>query len=258
MLVIGDETKHRGMPWMTLFLVVVNVLAFAVQVKLGMWFTYGYSLVPAEITTGVDLTEVAPTKITEQVQDARGIIRYHHRFLYVPQTPGPEPIYLTLLTSMFMHAGGLHLIGNLWFLIIFGRNVELAMGRILFLLFYLTSGLAGGLAHVLLLPDSVLPYLGASAAISGVLGAYFFLFPINNVKVWLVFCVIEIPAFIFLGLWVLLQYVNTIEAVTSTEQVVHTGIAYWAHLGGFLAGIAFLLILLLILKTSAAVARSPG
>jgi membrane associated rhomboid family serine protease len=140
-----------------------------------------------------------------------------------------------------------HLIGNMWFLLIFGRNVELAMRQGLFLGFYFTCGVMSGLADVLVSPTSVVPYLGASGAISGVMGAYFFIFPLNKIKVWFGWVwVFELPTFIVVGLWFLIQYASTALAITFGD--VHTGIAYWSHVAGFLTGIAFILITLAILK----------
>jgi len=253
MFILGDETKHRGLPWVTLILVVINVAVFALQLAIGEPFTRGFSLVPAEVTTGKDLTHPASMKIKEAYRDRYpgrdyGKVKYRDRVVQVPQATGPFPIQLTLLTSMFMHGGWLHLIGNMWFLLIFGRNVELAMRHGLFLAFYLTCGMVAGLADVIVAPDSVVPYLGASGAISGVMGAYLFIFPLNKIKCWFGFYwgVIELPTFVVVGFWFVVQYVSTFASITAGQ--IHSGVAYWSHLGGFLAGIAFVLITLAVLK----------
>jgi membrane associated rhomboid family serine protease len=248
MFILGDETKHRGIPWITGGLVLVNLAVFLLQLAIGEAFTRGYSLVPAEIVSGKDLTKPAPLKIKEIVRDRYSRrLRYEEVTVMVPQARGPRPIQLTLLTSMFMHGSWLHLIGNIWFLLVFGRNVELAMGRQLFVWFYLTCGVVSGLADVLVSASSVVPYLGASGAISGIMGAYFFIYPLNKIKVWLAyFYVVEAPTFVVIGLWFLIQYFSTVFAVTSGQ--IHTGTAYWSHIGGFITGIAFILVTLAILK----------
>lgn len=254
MLILADETKHKGFPWVTASLVVANVLVFLLQIAIGDPFTRGFALVPAEIVTGKDLVKPAPMKLKVPYRDhfpgpTYGKVRYIEETVMVPQARGPRPVQLTLLTSMFMHGGWIHLIGNMWFLLIFGRNVELAMGRQLFIFFYFTCGLVSGFADVLVDPHSVVPYLGASGAISGVMGAYFFIFPLNRVKVLISWYVVELPSFVVVGLWFLMQYLSTVSAVTSGQ--IHTGVAYWSHIGGFLTGIAFILTTLAILKWQA-------
>lgn len=138
-----------------------------------------------------------------------------------------------MLTSIFLHGGWLHLIGNLWFLWIFGNNVEDSMGRGRFVVFYLLAGLAAAGAHIVSDPSSVMPMVGASGAISGVMGGYLVLFPRARVRTLLVLVifatVIEVPAFVYLGYWFLLQLV-------SSGAVASAGVAFWAHIGGFAAG----------------------
>jgi hypothetical protein len=155
-----------------------------------------------------------------------------------------NPLALTALfgpmfTSMFLHAGFLHIIGNLWFLYIFGDNVEDALGRGRYLLLYLASGVAACLTQLLFAPTSPVPMIGASGAIAGVMGAYFFLFPQARVLTFVVlllfFTVWEIPAYIFLGFWFLMQF---LMGTTSLERASLGGVAFWAHVGGFVTGIA--------------------
>jgi membrane associated rhomboid family serine protease len=150
------------------------------------------------------------------------------------------PIWLTLLTSIFMHGGWLHIGGNMLFLFIFGDNIERAYGHVKYVVFYLVCGIIASLAHVLSQPDSIIPSLGASGAISGVLAAYLVLFPTNRVKVLLTLGFvllrpIMVPAVVMIGLWALLQFVNGLGAIAVTGQT--TGVAYWAHIGGFIAGL---------------------
>jgi membrane associated rhomboid family serine protease len=258
MLILGVEHNPKGeMPWVTWTLIGVNLLAFGIQVRVGDPINYGFSLVPAEITSGKDL--VKPQKIKVKVPvpvdprtRARGRVRHQEHWVSIPQHPGPFPIHLTLLTSMFLHGGWLHLIGNMWFLFVFGGQIENALRPGLYLAFYLFCGVAAGLAHVLSDPHSVIPCLGASGAISGVMGAYFRLFPHHKVKLWFGWAIgiIEVPAAAVLGVWFLLQYTSGEAAVTSGE--VQGGVAYWAHIGGFVAGLGFVALLILYLKARAA------
>ncbi len=152
---------------------------------------------------------------------------------------GRGPVWYTPLTSMFLHGGWGHLIGNMWFLWLFGNNVEDSMGRLGFFTFYILSGLGAAALQVLLQPGSVLPMIGASGAISGILGAYIMLYP--RVRVHLFFLLIifpvtfTVPAFFMIGYWFLLQLLG---GVLSSDQA--GGVAFWAHVGGFLAGIVLL------------------
>ena len=228
MIPIGDEDTggQPGVPWVNIAIIALNVLVFLYQLA-DPNFTNGYSTVPAEITSGKDIIGsfllVAPDGTSVQIDEA----------------PGPNPIWLTLLTSMFMHGGWLHIGGNMLFLFIFGDNIEKAYGHIKYLVFYLVCGLIAGLAHVLSQPDSIIPSLGASGAISGVMAGYLVLFPTNRVRVLLALGFvflrpIMVPAVVMIGIWALLQFVNGIGSIAVTDQT--SGVAYWAHIGGFIAG----------------------
>jgi membrane associated rhomboid family serine protease len=225
---IGDEDTggRPGIPYVNLAIIAINVLVFLYQL-VDPNFTNGYSTVPAEITTGKDIVGqfvlVAP--------DGTGIV--------IDEAPGPMPIWLTLLTSMFMHGGWLHIGGNMLFLFIFGDNIEKAYGHVKYVIFYLVCGIIAGLAHVMVQPDSIIPSLGASGAISAVMAAYLVLFPTNRVKVILTLGIIflrpfMVPAIVMIGVWALLQFVNGIGSIAVTDQT--SGVAYWAHIGGFVAG----------------------
>ncbi|HCR49605.1 MAG TPA: hypothetical protein DIW24_08250 [Bacteroidetes bacterium] len=145
---------------------------------------------------------------------------------------GPYPIYLTLITSMFMHGDWLHLGFNMLYLWIFGDNIEHILGTKRFVWFYLLTGIIGGLAQVALQPDSWIPMIGASGAISGILGAYLVLLPRNKVRVLFLFIFrFSVPALLLLGVWIALQVINGLEP-EATDQT-----AYAAHLGGFVAGV---------------------
>lgn len=144
-----------------------------------------------------------------------------------------EPAALALITSMFLHGGPAHLLGNMLFLWIFGDNVEDYFGHIAYLFFYLFCGVVSGLTHVAFNLHSNVPAIGASGAISGVLGAYLLLYPHNRVLTLILIFVVPIPAFIILGYWFLLQFV---AGITSFGAAATGGVAWWAHIGGFLAG----------------------
>jgi len=223
MLPLADENlPNRGLAYVTLAFIALNVLVFVFLQLPDEAFTYGWSVVPAEITRGIDI--VGP-----QVVGPPG------NRVEIPLAPGPDPIHLTLISSMFMHGGWLHLAGNMLFLWIFGDNVEHTLGSVLYLGFYLVAGVAGSLAQIMLEPSSLIPSLGASGAISGVLGAYVVLFPRNRVLVFFFRFATWVPALIVIGLWAVLQFVNGLGQIAVTEQT--GGVAYMAHIGGFLCGL---------------------
>src|SRR5262249_41234334 len=150
------------------------------------------------------------------------------------QAPGPSPIWLTLLTSMFMHGGILHIAGNMLYLWIFGDNIEDNFGHLRFLVFYLLCGLIAAFSQIMVDPDSVIPSLGASGAIAGVLGAYLFLLPGNRVRVlvplFIFFTTLELPAVIVIGFWIVLQLISQYGAIEHTAQARGGGVAYMAHI----------------------------
>ena len=204
MFPIGDDNHGaKGLPVVTLSLIVINVLVFLYQSTLNLpqlsEFIYQYGVIPAEIERGQD--------------------------------------YFTLLTSMFVHGGFAHIAGNMLFLWIFGDNIEQRFGRVLYLLFYLGTGLAASYAHILTNAGSLVPSVGASGAISGVMGAYVLLYPLNRVRVFIWYLGITyLPAFIFLGVWFLMQVINGVAAL-SVPTAQSSGVAFWAHIGGFAAGL---------------------
>lgn len=220
-----DDRWLTGTAYVTLAFVILNLVVFFVfqQAGANTDFIYGWSVIPAEITSGVDF-------VASQKVEARG------RSVEVPGAPGPNPIYLTVLTAMFMHGGYAHLFGNLLYLWIFGDNVEERIGSVAFLGFYVLCGVAATFAQIALDPDGVLPNLGASGAISGVLGAYLVFFPRNRVHALFFYFVISVPAFIAIGTWILFQFFNGVGAVVATETALG-GVAYGAHIGGFVTGV---------------------
>jgi membrane associated rhomboid family serine protease len=225
-----DNEPNRGPAYVTLAIIALNVVVFLLfqQGSSDNEFTYAYSTIPAEISTGTDLTTPQPITIDGQ--------QYA-----IPQAPGPDPIQLTLLTSMFMHGDILHIGGNMLFLWVFGDNVEHRVGRLKYLVFYLLAGVIASLAQVAVNAGSVIPSLGASGAISGVLGAYLVLFPGNRVLVFLLRFLVRVPALAAIGMWALLQLLMGGSQIFSGAE--GGGVAYMAHIGGFvfglIAGVAF-------------------
>jgi membrane associated rhomboid family serine protease len=218
-----DDSDRRTVPVVTYALIAVNVLVWLIELSAGERFINGYSTVPLEITQGRDIVGTQTIVVGGQSASIQ---------LY----PGPTPIYLTLLTSMFMHASWAHILGNMLYLWIFGDNIEDRIGHAKFLVFYLVCGLAASAAHIMFAADSVIPSLGASGAIAGVLGAYLVLFPKRSVRVLMMRQIVNMPAFMVLGLWILLQVFAQISVVGGAGG----GVAYMAHIGGFVAGLALI------------------
>jgi membrane associated rhomboid family serine protease len=218
MFPLADENEPgHGLPWVTIGLIAVNVAVFLLLQQAGAnnTFTYGFSAVPFEITHNVDLVGVQGG---------------------IPQAPGPDPIYFTLLSSMFMHGGWLHIGGNMLFLWIFGDNVEHRIGRLTYLVFYLVAGLVASLAQVAVSANSAIPSLGASGAISGVLGAYLVMFPGNRVTVFVFRFLTSVPAIVAIGMWAVLQFINGLGSIAVSAET-SGGVAYMAHIGGFVVGL---------------------
>jgi membrane associated rhomboid family serine protease len=151
---------------------------------------------------------------------------------------------LPVFTSMFLHANLIHLLSNMWFLYIFGDNVEDCMGHGRYLLFFLLCGMAAVFAQVIANPQSTMPMIGASGAISGVLGAYFLTYPhariLTLLPIFILFYIIEVPAYFFLGFWFFLQFLQGSIYSLKSDQMVGGGVAWWAHVGGFAAGVVLL------------------
>ena len=248
MFVLPSESHFRGrVPWVTFALIAANFACFGAQLIIGDPLNYGYSLTPAKVTTGQDVASTQLVRV--RVPLMRGPdgqpAGFYERWAPVPYHHGPVPIQLTILTSMFLHGGWVHLLGNMWFLWIFGSLVEKMLPRALFLIFYLACGLGAAITHIAVEPDSVVPCLGASGAISGVMGAYLWLQPFSKVRIWLVLF-FDVPALIAVPVWLLLQIMSSIAVITSGE--IQGGVAYWAHVGGFATGWVFLMSLILWLK----------
>ena len=199
MFQIGDDNSdRRTFPLVTYALIVLNVLFFFVEMIGGDAFIGNWAFVPS-------------------------------RFL-----ANPFGDLLTIFTSMFMHAGWVHLGGNMLYLWIFGDNVEDRFGHIKFILFYLLCGLAATFAQLAFSVGSSVPNLGASGAIAGVLGAYIVMFPKGRIRVLQGLQVIQVPALIVIGIWIVLQFFSGIGSIANTAET--GGVAYMAHIGGFVAG----------------------
>ncbi len=199
MFPIGDDdSSRRTSPIVTYALIAINLLFFFVELSGGDPFIEQWSVIPRRLLAN----------------------------------PGGD--FLTIFTSMFMHAGWLHLGGNMLYLWIFGDNVEDSFGHLKFLIFYLLCGIAATLAQLAFSTGSNVPNLGASGAIAGVLGAYILLFPREQVRVLMGTRVIPMPALLVIGLWIVLQFVSGIGSISASAQT--GGVAYMAHIGGFLAG----------------------
>ncbi len=219
MIPIRDTISTRNYPVVNNTIIGINVVVFILQMMQGPEldrFIYIYGLVPARYSVGQ-------------------IASYF--------TPGQQ--IFSIVSFMFLHGGFLHLIGNMWFLYIFGDNIEDRLGHMRYIVFYLLCGMASGISHLLLNLNSNVPTIGASGAIAGVMGAYFILHPrskiLTLIPIIIIPWLIEIPAFFFLGLWFVLQFIN---ATVSHGDV--SGIAWWAHIGGFVFGIFFLKLFLLL------------
>ena len=218
MFPIGDDRVEGGPPpLVTVGLVALNVLAFLYELNQPtegalQSFIQAWGVVPHEYTAARDLPPAIPL-----------------------------PFWTTLITSMFLHGGWMHLGGNMLYLWIFGDNLEKVMGPVKFLLFYLACGIAAGLAHIAFSGASNVPTVGASGAISGVLGGYLVMFPNNRVRVLTRGGVVALPAIAVLGFWILIQLINGIGSLGVNAET--GGVAYMAHVGGFVAGIVLVKLL---------------
>ena len=217
MIPIKDDAPRYSTPYVNYFLLTLNVVIF-----LAMWVG-----IPAPAEQVVRVFAFKPAYLTS--------------FLVQHDASVGIASIVTIFTSMFMHSGWWHLIGNMWVLYIFGDNIEDYLGHFQYLLFYLVAGVAAILLHALLNPTSAVPTVGASGAIAGVMGAYFILFPSARVLTLVPFLFvffIWLPAWIVLGYWILTQFLGGAATSISSAGQSTGGIAFWAHVGGFAAGVA--------------------
>ena len=224
MIPLSDSTGERqGRPWLTITLMAINVVAFLYTVLLDPYdrgvLHFRFGMVPLEFTDGA----------------------WFDTLIALPQNADVAPIvpaWVTLFTSMFLHGGWAHILGNMLFLWVFGDNLERHFGRLGFLVFYLTTGVIASGAHVLLNWDSTIPAIGASGAIAGVLGAYLLLFPRRKVRTLLIagfITVMDVPAVWLLAMWMVIQLFSGVGGLLIEEG--GSGVAYWAHVGGFIGGV---------------------
>jgi membrane associated rhomboid family serine protease len=221
MFPLKDNIPSSRPPYVNYYLIAVCVLIFLWELSLGpnlAWVAGVLGFVPARFLSSLG------------------------------QGAAPWPVVvIPLFSSLFLHAGWLHLIGNLWFLYVFGDNVEDILGPDRYLVFYLACGVGANLIYLMFAPLSTVPLIGASGAIAGVMGAYFYLFP--GARVLTLFLIVfipiflELPAYFFLGLWFLLQFLYGTFSLGAGLGTGTGGVAWWAHVGGFLVGILFLYLL---------------
>lgn len=213
MIPLKDKNPRKRFPVITLILIAVNIIVFIYQLSLGSHleeFYYRFSVIPQRITESIHSGAIKPLP------------------------------YLPLITSLFLHGGWLHLGGNMLYLWVFGDNVEDKLGHGRFLVFYVLCGFVASILHIVIEPASSLPTIGASGAISGILGAYIVMFPkariLTLIPIFIFIQLAELPAYIILGLWFLLQFINGMMSLGYAAAGMG-GVAWWAHIGGFIAGL---------------------
>jgi membrane associated rhomboid family serine protease len=244
MLPYADDTPSLSVPIWVIILIVLNLLFFAGSYLSGhdhyVRTIFAYGAIPARFFQPADQPVEFDPEIVEYIRNAG-----------IDQLDWPSP-FVTLFTSMFLHGGWFHLIGNMWFLWLFGDNVEDRMGKLIFPVFYIFCGLCAGLLHVAFAHGSAVPAIGASGAIAGVMGAYIYLFPNGKISTlvgfYFYFTTIYIPAQIFLGFWFIMQLFG------GFVQDGGNNVAFWAHVGGFAAG----LLLAIFLKSAGLITLYPG
>jgi membrane associated rhomboid family serine protease len=233
MLPLKDDAPRITTPYITYFLLASNILVFIFELTLQSsgqlnTFLMQFGIVPAKIQIMLTQGGAVPHALVSP---------FGARYL------SWADVLVPIVTSMFLHGGWWHVISNMWALWIFGDNVEDHLGHGLYLLFYLASGIAGALVHIVFNFNSVLPTLGASGAIAGIMGAYFVLFPSARVLTLVPFLFVFflwLPAWIFVGYWFLVQFLSGAATMIAANTANSGGVAVWAHVGGFLAGIALI------------------
>ena len=227
MFPIGDDNSEITItPFVNYIFIGINILVFVLLQGLGgnEAFSYAFSLVPREVTEGIDVAGFIP--IVAEGGRVVGQIQHYDT---------PLPVYFNFLSSMFMHGDIMHIFGNMLFLWIFGDNLENLLGHIRFAAFYIVCGFAAAFAQIVMDSDSIIPMLGASGAISGVLGGYILLFPQRQVRAIIFNFMTTVPAFVAIGIWIVYQLI-----VGYLTPAGSGGVAYAAHIGGFIAGLALI------------------
>jgi membrane associated rhomboid family serine protease len=218
---LRDENPTQTVPFVTFIIILINVVVFLYELALGNnldSFIKSYALFPGNFTQGIGSSQFTLS------------------------------LFMPIFSSMFLHGGFIHIIGNMLYFWIFGNNIEDVLGHLKFLLFYLICGIGAALTHILSAPDSTLPTLGASGAIAGVLAAYLVLFPrariLTLIPIFFFIELAELPAFLIIGLWFVLQLANGVASITSLPIAAGAGgVAWFAHIGGFLTGLLLILVL---------------
>lgn len=217
MIPLKDRSPTQRVPFVNIAIIILNIAVFLYQVSLGRGlegFLYKFGVVPEAIVTSFNAFHLSPT------------------------------IIFPVFSSMFLHGGWLHLGGNMLYLWVFGDNVEDKLGHVRYFIFYLLCGVAAWTAHILIDPHSTIPAIGASGAISGVLGAYLLMFPkarvLTLIPIFIFLQFAELPALVVLGFWFVMQFFNGLISL-GYETAGIGGVAWWAHIGGFVAGTALVL-----------------
>jgi len=224
MIPLKDDTPRLSTPLLNYFLIVANLVVFLFELSLGR----------RSQTNFFNTFGLVPARLSAMLQGAVQHLHAHSHGI------APEFALLPILTSMFLHAGWLHLIFNMWFLWVFGRTVEDTLGHFPYLVFYLTCGVAAAMAQTASDPSSMIPTVGASGAIAGVMGGYFALYPRARVMMLVPFFFIFflwLPAWVVLGYWFVLQFLSGVGTSLVGSDAHSGGVAVWAHVGGFLAGV---------------------
>lgn len=224
MIPLKDDTPRLSTPLVNYFLIAANIATFLFEISLDgrsqKAFLYAFGMVPARLSAML-----------------HGPVAHAHAHAHAI---APGFALLPIVTSMFLHAGWMHLIFNMWFLYVFGRNIEESLGHFPYLMFYLTCGVAAALAQTASDPGAMLPTVGASGAIAGVMGGYFVLYPRARVLMLVPFFFIFflwLPAWVVLGYWFVLQFLSGVGTSLVTAERSGGGVAFWAHVGGFVAGV---------------------
>ena len=212
MIPLRDTIPSRTFPYVTILLIIFNGLVFLLEMSMGEY-----------LQDFISIFGIIPTNYFHQAsQGGLGIITR----------------FIPFFTSIFLHGGWFHVIWNIWFLWIFGDNIEDHFGHFKYLLFYIAYGVIAGLTHVYMNPGSSMPTIGASGAIAGVMGAYIIRYPrakvLTLIPIFLIFPIINIPAYVFLGFWFLVQFLSGFASLNISGSF--GGVAWWAHIGGFVAG----------------------
>ncbi len=244
MLPFSDsDLKRNSFPYINISLIVICTSVFFYELLLGEFdtnlFFLKFGLIPSELVEGVNYSWLSNQGLFTNGQLVGENIKVLEAQGYIVNIESPIPAWATMFTSMFIHGGWMHFIGNMLFLWVFGDNIEDKFGHLRYLLFYLAAGIVACLFQVAVDTSSEIPTIGASGAIAGALGAYFLLFPHSRVSTLVIFfliTVVKIPAVYLLGFWILFQFVPALGELGASSQ--SGGVAYWAHVGGFVFGLA--------------------